>query len=226
MIKVSIIGQDQKEDGYIDLHPDECPTCHHSMIARPMMFVQISTGLLQGVYQCPSLACHRVLVATFYRSSASEMCFYFKHTLPFVPVEKPVDARLKDISSEFAETYQQSWRAKQLNLTKIAGTGFRRALEFLVKDYATRDQSEEARELILKKPMVQCIKDHIQEEGIKTVAERAAWLGNDESHHLRKWGDKDINDLIDLVDSVGHWIVIHLKTEQLKSTMPHPNAAP
>lgn len=70
--------------------------------------------------------------------------------------------------------------------------------------------------------MVQCIKDHIQEEGIKTVAERAAWLGNDETHYLRKWEDKDINDLIDLIDSVSGWIVIHLKTEELKKSMPRP----
>jgi hypothetical protein len=222
MIQVTSTGQNQRE-ALIDRHPDECPICHRSMSASPILFNQISEDLLQGIYQCPSLTCHRLFVAT-YGGNRSSGGFYFRHALPIVPIQKPVDAMLKDVSPEFVETYQQSWRAKELNMMKIAGTGFRRALEFLVKDYATRDQTAEAREHILKKPMVQCIKDHIQEDGIKTVAERAAWLGNDETHYLRKWEDKDINDLIDLVDSVGHWIVIHLKTEQLKSTMPHPKA--
>ena len=114
------------------------------------------------------------------------------------------------------------WLLFRGSLTKIAGTGFRRALEFLVKDYASREQPDDVKETICRKPMVQCIKDHIQEEGIKTVAERAAWLGNDETHYLRKWEDKDINDLIDLIDSVSGWIVIHLKTEELKKSMPRP----
>jgi len=29
----------------------------------------------------------------------------------------------------------------------------------------------------------------------KSVAERATWLGNDETHYYRKWENKDISDL-------------------------------
>ncbi len=150
------------------------------------------------------------------------MQFAYTESDPFIPIDKPLNPKLKEVSPEFFETYQQSWRAKTLGMTKIAGTGFRRSLEFLVKDYATRDLPDEKKDAIRKKQMVQCIKEHIQEDGIKTVAERAAWLGNDETHYMRLWKDKDITDLINLVDAVGNWIVIHLTTEELKSTMINP----
>jgi hypothetical protein len=220
MIQVTVTGQ-SKGTANIDHHPDECPLCHRSMSINPVYLVQISDNCLQGLYQCAKLECHNLFIATFYLN-ASNGYFYFKFAAPFNPIAKSVDPKLTEISPEFVETYQQSWRAKQANMMKIAGTGFRRALEFLVKDYATRDLPDDKKEPIRKKPMVQCIREHIQEDGIKTVAERAAWLGNDETHYLRKWEDKDINDLIDLIDSVGNWIVIHLKTEHLKKTMPPP----
>jgi hypothetical protein len=221
MIKVRVNGQNKQEtQAVIDRDPDECPMCHRSLAVSALStFTEISVACLQGVYQCPSITCHRLFIATFLRNpNSGHMIFH--QSLPLTPIERPLDPKLKDVSSEFVETYQQSWRAKQLGMLKIAGTGFRRALEFLVKDYACRDLSDPEKDAVRQKSMVQCIRDHIQEDGIKTVAERAAWLGNDETHYLRKWEDKDINDLIDLVDSVGAWIVIHLKTEQLKSSMP------
>jgi hypothetical protein len=223
MISVSITGLG-KSSAYIDHNPDECPLCHRSRSISALYFVQVSDNLLQGLYQCAKLECHRLFIASFIENKY-EACFQLKGVGPLVPVEKPVDPKLIEISPEFVGTYQQAWRAKQLNMGKIAGTGFRRALEFLVKDYAVRDQPDDKKELILEKPMAQCIRDHIHEDGIKTVSERAVWLGNDETHYLRKWDDKDITDLIDLIDSVSNWIVIHLKTEHLKSTML-PRKAP
>jgi hypothetical protein len=110
----------------------------------------------------------------------------------------------------------------QLNMAKIAGTGFRRAHEFLVDDDAARNLPADKKEAVRKKSMAKCIRDHIQEEGIKTVAGRAAWLGSDEIHYLRKWEDKDINCLIDPIDSLGDKIMIHLNFERLRETMPAP----
>lgn len=225
MIFVTITGQG-KGNANIDHNPDECPLCHRSMSIDAIRFAQISDDCLEGIYQCANLECHNLFIAMFIENRNTGY-FYFKMAYPFRPVEKPVDPKLYEISTEFVETYQQAWRAKQEDMNKIAGPGFRRALEFLVKDYAVRDQPEDKKTQILEKPMAKCIRDHIHEDGIKTIAERATWLGNDETHYLRKWDDKDINDLIDLIDSVSNWIVIHLKTEHLKSTMlPRKTSTP
>jgi hypothetical protein len=90
----------------------------------------------------------------------------------------------------------------------------------LHKDYASRNVDEDTKENIRRKPLAQCIRENINEDGIKTVAERAAWLGNDEVHYFRRWDrDKDLDDLIALIDSVANWIVIHTTTEELKTKM-------
>ena len=41
------------------------------------------------------------------------------------------------------------------------------------------------------------IADYLDEPNIRDSAERAAWLGNDETHYLRRWEEQDIQDLKD-----------------------------
>jgi hypothetical protein len=84
--------------------------------------------------------------------------------------------------------------AEAFGMRHIAGMGFGKALEFLVKDFAikhNKDEEEEIKGALLSK----CIKLYIKDENTKEVAEKAAWLRNDEAHYVRKWEDKDINDL-------------------------------
>ena len=46
------------------------------------------------------------------------------------------------------------------------------------------------------------------------VAELAAWLGNDETHYVRRWEDKDIEDLEILVDLTVNAITNALRTKK------------
>jgi hypothetical protein len=63
-----------------------------------------------------------------------------------------------------------------------------------------------------------CIEEYVEDAKIKAVAKRAAWLGNDEMHYERRWKDKDLTDLITLLNLVQHWIQAeHLTKEALKS---------
>jgi hypothetical protein len=39
------------------------------------------------------------------------------------------------------------------------------------------------------------IQKYVEDERIKQCAKRAAWLGNDETHYMRRWEDKDVADL-------------------------------
>ena len=38
------------------------------------------------------------------------------------------------------------------------------------------------------------------------MAKRAAWLGNDETHYLRKWEGKDLDELKRLIELTIRWI--------------------
>ncbi|MDR1245206.1 MAG: hypothetical protein LBJ98_04455 [Endomicrobium sp.] len=48
----------------------------------------------------------------------------------------------------------------------------------------------------------------------KEIAKKAAWLGNDETHVVRKWKEKDLQDLKELIEMT----VISIKRrEKIKS---------
>jgi len=70
---------------------------------------------------------------------------------------------------------------------EICGVGYRKSLEFLIKDYligrAPEGEGQAAAvEAIKKKFLGTCIKEDIEDANIKLVAQRATWLGNDETH--------------------------------------------
>ena len=51
------------------------------------------------------------------------------------------------------------------------------------------------------------------------MLKRAVWLGNDETHYVRKWEDKDISDLKRLIKLTVNWIENNLLTQDYMSTM-------
>ena len=65
-----------------------------------------------------------------------------------------------------------------------------------------------------------CIKEYVADARIKPTAERAAWLGNDETHHVPKWEDKDLQDLQKFIKLTCHWIESVELTKDAVATMP------
>ena len=54
---------------------------------------------------------------------------------------------------------------------------------------------------------------------VKSCAEKAVWLGNDETHYERKWENKDINDLKLLIKLTLHHIEAEILTEKFEAEM-------
>lgn len=67
-------------------------------------------------------------------------------------------------------------------------------VEFLIKDYTIKKHPEKEDE-IRKALLGKCIQNYISVTKIKECAKRATWIGNDETHYVRKWKDKDVKDL-------------------------------
>ena len=57
-------------------------------------------------------------------------------------------------------------------------------------------------------------------KGVQNVAERCLWLGNDETHYLRKWADRDVDDLVGLIKLAMHWIEIDHLSKSCVKEMP------
>lgn len=102
--------------------------------------------------------------------------------------------KVNELSPRFVEIYRQSLFSEESGLYEICGMGYRKALEFLIKDFAIKMHPEDT-ENIKSKMLGRCIADHIDNQKIKTLAKASAWLGNDCTHYIVKNEDYSINDL-------------------------------
>ena len=106
-----------------------------------------------------------------------------------------------------------------MSLMEICGVGYRKALEFLIKDYIIQGKSEDIVDKIKKIRLAKCIDDYVEDEKLKAVAKRAVWLGNDETHYVRKWENKDVQDLKGVIRLTILWIEKEKETEWLLAEM-------
>jgi hypothetical protein len=123
------------------------------------------------------------------------------------------------LSPNFYAIYNQTQKAEESGWILVAGPGYRKALEFLIKDYAAKLHPADE-EMIKKMELGPCIQQYMKNDMVKDTAQRAAWLGNDETHYLRKWEGKDLQDLKDLLALVGTAIQSELMYENMKKDMP------
>jgi hypothetical protein len=161
------------------------------------------------------------------------MSFAFARVFPFTFKASEHNEIINQISPEFVTIYAEAERAEHDGLKLICGPGYRKALEFLIKDYVIRlnavdetDTPEKQAEAVAKQqeikslPLARCISDYVTDSNVKQVAARAVWLGNDETHYLRKWEDKDLSDLKKLIRLTLHWIEMDELTQDALKSMP------
>jgi len=125
-----------------------------------------------------------------------------------------------EISRDFLSIYREAVEAKERGLAQIAGPGYRKAFEFLIKDYAKSKSQPEEFENIEKLQASPVVSNYISDSRVQAVAKRALWLGNDETHYLRKWGDRDITDLVTLTKLAIEWIDIERQSAAYIEEMP------
>jgi hypothetical protein len=96
------------------------------------------------------------------------------HYFEIQKFEPPIPA----ISKDFCDIYNEAKHAEECHLLRICGAGYRKALEFLIKDYPIRykfvGDGERAKE-IKTAPIAACIDKYIDDKGIQDAAHRAAW---------------------------------------------------
>jgi hypothetical protein len=98
------------------------------------------------------------------------------------------------ISPSFCSIYEQAAAAESGKLHLVAGVAYGKALEFVVKDYAKYERPEKATD-IDRSLLGVCIKNYISDPSLRESAQLAAWLRNDETHYVRRFKDKDVEDL-------------------------------
>lgn len=197
-----------------DREPDECPLCHFAIDPQEVTWAPAAPywkGLfvLEIVYRCPRSVCGRFFIARYKQIAGMEMPgeHYLRlfETVPSSPPLPQIAGEVTSISPLFAEIYGQAMAAESYGLHQIAGVGYRKALEYLIKDYCISIHADREQD-IKSEWLGKCINNFVDSTEIKQCAERAAWLGNDETHYIRKWPDKDIRDLKKLITLTVNWI--------------------
>lgn len=198
----------------------KCPFCGVINIPEYLFLKNVERSDFFNVFtQCTNPTCRNMFITQF--STVGVRKPVFTKILPTaLPEKRTFSDIISELSPIFCEIYNQAYIAEQTNLMQICGTGYRKSLEFLIKDYLISTLPEDQHEAIKNKFLNNCIRDNISNINIKTVASRAVWLGNDETHYTRKWEDKDINDLKSIIELTLHWIESEIRTQKLLEDMP------
>lgn len=196
-------------------NPSECPFCHKS-ITPNFIFGYKNDRIIEVFMSCPNHSCNKSFIS--YYQYNGEWIFNDKTTNGEL-LGRNFSSTINEISPAFTNIFNQAYSAEQLDLKEICGVGYRKALEFLIKDFAIKSNPEH-KEKIEKNLLGKCIEDYIDDIRIKNVAKRASWLGNDETHYIRKWEGKNLEDLKKLIDLTLHWIEIVLLTNSISDDMP------
>lgn len=162
--------------------------------------------------------------ASIHRSSSTyASSFEFQSKLLYIgPVkyaEEKFDDGISALSPQFVKIYNQALAAESNGLDEIAGLGYRKAMEFLVKDFCIH-QTPSDEETIKKMPLAQCIAKYIDNTQIQTLATRAAWIGNDEAHYIRKHEERDVSDMKNFIRAVVYFVGMVLISEDAASMSP------
>ncbi|HMB92277.1 MAG TPA: hypothetical protein VKP65_15600 [Rhodothermales bacterium] len=205
--------------------PDTCPVCHVSVYPELKYTAYAGEypqdGRAQVAYQCTRGNCQEVFIASyrFYNTDGNNTpMMELTKTAPKSPLVESFSDEISQLSPAFVEIYNQALAAEAVNLEQLVGIGLRKALEFLMKDFAVHENPDDE-EKIRKMPLARCIRDYAKDPNLKDCATRAAWLGNDETHYTRRWVEQDINDLKLLIRLTVNWVENVLLTEKYKATM-------
>lgn len=127
------------------------------------------------------------------------------------PIRNLKNATDSTAPSKFIKTYLQSLQAESEGLDEIAGMGYRKAIEYLVKDWASKLNPED-RDKIHSSWLGKVISSYFDGD-LKEILERATWLGNDQAHYSKLFEEYDITILKDLIDL----IMVELDRQHKKS---------
>lgn len=213
-VKVDYVGENG-ETRFHELKAEtlRCPYCHAFVMPNFHFSAKKDNNVWNVFCGCTNPKCKNSFVVEY--EYDNQYVLSFKRVQPTPPLQQRIfDDAILHISSSFVEIYNQAFSAFQLGLSQICGIGFRKSIEYLIKDYAMLMFPCQS-DTIKTKKLAQCINDYITDTRIKEVAKRAVWLGNDEAHYYRKWENKDVNDLMDTIDLTLYWIEAEEKSKRL-----------
>ena len=201
--------------------PHTCPHCRKEV---GMNLVGIIEGAIENgveltllVFQCPS--CRELTVGRYY-SGAN--VFTPAHTISGKPFLYPQPEFQGTIFSEeiydkflrFTLVYNQSEKAEHYDCKDIAGAGYRKAAEILVRDFACLIYPEKKESILNTSNAKNVVFNFLKEYTLMCqLAEASFELGNDEAHYKKTYQDNGLKDLKEFIKATVAQIeaILHLR---------------
>jgi hypothetical protein len=218
--KMHFIDQDNpiSKHTYLTSLPDMCPVCSYSASPEYILLYDKDIETIELLCGCPRNECASLFFVVYKQDVYSHNKYLLRKCYPLSKLKKDFTQEVADLSPDFVAVFNQAHYAEQEKLDLICGVAYRKALEYLIKDYVLKMYPEDDNK-IKSMPLQQVIQKFITEPSIKLMAERATWLGNDETHYIRKWEDKDLQDLKNLIDLTVYFISMSLKALRYQEEM-------
>ncbi|MBL7914564.1 MAG: DUF4145 domain-containing protein [Bacteroidia bacterium] len=195
-------------------YPNVCPYCKTTIV--PVSMFAYNNRILEVFTVCTADDCRKSFIA--YYVSMGSIYNFGGYTSAGNLSSKTFEDAINLTSSEFCIIYNEAFQAEQAGLLNICGAGYRKSLEFLIKDYAI-SKNVENHDAIKKMPLSQVIKKYIDNPKIVEVSTRAAWIGNDETHYIKIWTDLDLSDLKNLIDLIVKYIEMEALHQKYVNSM-------
>lgn len=208
MSQVKVYCPEQHSMMAVNCHSIICPDCRSHIVPTYLAYYK---GTL--FCECPVAGCGALFLA---RGIGNELVVLPNHALS----KETFSDIIETISPQFVKIYNEAYSSEQISLMEICGVGYRKSLEFLIKDYVCRGKDDDTIDQIRRMPLSQCVSSYVSDLRIKSVSSRAIWLGNDETHYTRKWETKDVKDLKSLIRLTVRWIEQEVETDRLLQEMP------
>lgn len=190
--------------------PNFCPFCHKNMspsISEKTRYDNILKKNIAVLFQCSY--CYKYFSAEYkVNKFINELQAHTSEKLsnvPSVKIKYSLPEEIDVFSTQFRKIYTQSLTAEAHGLTAISGVGYRKSIEFLVKDFLIYFVKHEDTEKIKTMPLSQSIKK-IDNDKIVSLAIASTWLGNDETHYQRKFENKDVEDMKKFIKALTFYV--------------------
>lgn len=209
-LNVDIYFRDLRTTVTIDT-PSKCPHCGRTM--SPLHVGQSTSsetrsiseeGRFSVIFRCSFEDCLKYFAIEYIHDNyecASMVNYTYRP-----PIKVKLPENIEKVSPVFVEIYSQATIAEREALDQIAGVGYRKAAEFLIKDYAiakNKDDEGKIKTIMLGQVIATYLNDFPK---IQALAKSVAWIGNDETHYVRRHDGKDIDDLKKFILSAAQFI--------------------
>lgn len=211
---------------------DMCPLCHFGMYLsqygwrnfHDWLYADQRNFNIFSVYVCPH--CHRGFVVVHKMAVLDEgdgVCVVKEESQAVYPhiVKLPdIDDAVRSISPKFYDIYQQCLTEKANGLYDLYGMGFRKAVEYLVTDFAIKMHPEE-NDKIISMSLHNRIEKYISDDDVRETLLACKLLGNNEVHYDNSNTSDDMVLFEELICDVTRYIgraLRQVRVEEINKT--------